>query len=275
MQALQKSPKILFIIAFILLSLLYMNTIAWLIGSWIYNSYYTHGFIVLAISIYISYRVVRNSKLKAEVDVRGLYLLSASLIVHVLAVLWNVMFLSAVSLLTAVYGIILIFYAGVAKRLAFPVFFMLLAVPLPIYSFANQLEIISAQSSVNLVNLFGVKASNIGAEIYLKTCYFIVGAPCSGIRSILSLLTVATFYAYLINDKVWIKALIILLSLPLAILANILRISSILIVADKYGKDVAMNFFHYASDIFFFITVLIVLMLIRRCLNWLISNRLS
>lgn len=269
MSDLEPSPKILFSIALALIFLIYHNTISWLVGSWIYNPYYSHGFIVLAASIYLTYRVVKKSRFEARIDFRGLYVLFFSLVVHVFATLWDVDFLSAISLLMAVYGLIMTFYGSTAKRLSFPVFFMLLAIPFPIYGLTNQLEVLSAQASTGLVSMFGIKASNAGAEIYLKSGSFVVGAPCSGIRSIISLLTVATFYVYLINEKLWVKALLIVLSLPLALLANVFRISSILIVAEFFGRNVALGVFHYVSDIIFFITAVVMLMLLRRGLECL------
>jgi exosortase len=198
----QPTPRNLFIFMLVLLGLLYINTITWLTGSWIYNSYYTHGFIVFAISVYFSYKICKKTSLRSEVDSRGLYVLSLSLIVHVLASLWDFEYISALSLLTAIYGLIIAIYGmKTARQLTFPVFFMVLAIPFPIYDLTNQLEVLSAQASVSLVNLFGIEASNVGAEIHLETCSFVVGAPCSGIRSIISLLTVAALYAYIVNDR--------------------------------------------------------------------------
>ena len=255
------------------LGLLYSKTIAWLVGSWIYNSYYSHGLIVLAVSMYFAYRTCRKESISPEVDVRGLYLVSAATIIHVFATLWDVEYVSAVSLLFAVFGIILTLYGSkTARKLVFPVFFMILAVPFPIYNIANWLEVLSAQTSVNFVNAFGVEASNTGAEIHLKACSFVVGAPCSGIRSIISLLTVATLYVYLIQDKMPVKVALVALSIPFAFFANVLRISSILVVAELYGRNAALGFFHYASDIVLFVTAVVMLMFLRRCLKWLTSR---
>ena len=263
------------VLSVLALVVLYYHTIYWLAGSWIYNSYYSHGFIVLAISAYFTYRVLRKIDVNLETDVRGLYVLAISLIVHVLATLWDVGYISAVSLLMATYGLILTFYGRAAKQMAFPVFFMVFAIPFPVYGLTNQLEVLSAQASVSLVNIFGIEASNIGAEIHLEACSFVVGAPCSGIRSIISLLTVATLYAYLIQDTLVVKATLVALAIPLAIFANVLRISSILVVAEFFGRDTALGFFHYASDIVLFVTAVVMLMLLRRCLNWLMSGQRS
>ena len=266
--------RMVFSLSIILLGLIYINTILWLIGSWIYNSYYSHGFIVLAVSSYFAYKIRRRES-DTEMNPAGLYIISLSLLVHVIASLWNFEYISALSLLTAIYGVIMTFYgSNAAKRLSFPLFFMIFAVPFPLYNLTNQLEVLSAQASVNFVRLFGIEAGNIGAEIHLKTASFVVGAPCSGIRSIISLLTLSTLYTYLINDRMWVKGILIALAPLLAFFANVTRISLILAIAELYGRDVALGFFHYASDLLLFISALIMLMLFRRLMKCMTSNQL-
>jgi exosortase len=257
------------------MGLVYLNTILWLIGSWVYNSYYSHGFIVLAVSSYFAYKIQRR-EIDVEMNSAGLYIISLSLLVHVIASLWNLEYISALSLLTAIYGVIIAFYGSdAAKQLSFPIFFMVFAIPFPLYNLTNQLEVLSAQASVNFVRLFGIEASNIGAEIHLRTASFVVGAPCSGIRSIISLLTLAALYTYLINDRMWVKGILIALAPLLAFLANVTRISLILTIAELYGRDAALGFFHYASDLFLFISALIMLILFRRLMKCMTSNQLS
>jgi len=263
------------IISTALLVLVYFQTILWLTGSWIYNTYYSHGFIVLAVSVFIAYRTFTGQKIEFySVDVRGIYIIAISLFVHILASFWVIDFLSAVSFLTAFFGLVMTFYGSdVSKKLAFPIFFILLAIPLPIYDITTELEVLSAFATTSFVNLFGIEANNIGAEIRLKSCNFIVGAPCSGIRSIVSLLTIGTLYSYLIRDRLWLKALLIILAVPLALIANVLRISSIIVIAELYGVETAMGFFHYASDLILFIIAVVMLLLSRRCIRWLTSKR--
>lgn len=257
------------IISVLLLCLLYFNTLSWLVNSWIYDPYYSHGFIVLAISGYFAYR---QRGMELNINDSGLYVVTPSVLIHVLSTLWSIEYLSAVSFITALFGLCWTFYGDQARKLLFPVFFLLLAVPFPIYSITNQLEVLSAGASVGLVNLLGVEASHIGAEIHLTTSSFVVGTPCSGIRSIMALLTIAALYAYLINDKMWLKGLLVAIAVPVAFVANVIRITSILTIAEFFSRVVALGFFHYASDIMLFVLGVIMLMVFRRCLSWLTSG---
>ncbi len=263
-----RSSGFFFAMSIVLLCLLYFNTLRWLLDSWIHDPYYSHGSLVAAISLYFALK--RRNEIKGDVEVKGIYILCFSLLLHVFATFFDVRYLSAVSLLLSLFSVILTFYGiDSAKKFSFPIFFMIFAIPFPIYGITNVLEVLSASSSVSFVRLLGIEASNVGAEIHLETASFIVGAPCSGIRSIISLLTVATLYSYLIRDSLKVKAALIALSVPIAFFANVFRISSILIVADLFGRDAALGFFHYASDLVLFTVAVLILVFARRCLKWL------
>ena len=247
---------------------IYAKTLYWMIGSWIMNPYYSHGFLVLLVSSYFVYKNVGN--LKRNDNPLGLMVYSLALFIHVLAFVYDYDFVSAMSFPFAIFGLIYTFYGSSAKELAFPLLFLLFAVPYPIYSISNVLEVFSAQLSVGIVKLMGVNAKVEGAEIYLTNCAFVVGAPCSGIRSIIALLTVSTLYSYLINDRYPVKIVLVLASIPVALFANVLRISTILISAEFVGKDFAMGMVHYASDLVLFAIAVFFLVLLRRCLRWIL-----
>ena len=152
---------------------------------------------------------------------------------------------------------------------------MLTAIPLPVESFSNRLEIFSAYASGALVSILGVGVTTVGAEIHLQNTSFVVGAPCSGIRAIISLITVSAIYTYLIDERMWIKAVLMASAILFAMAANIIRISSILLIAEFYGADAALGFFHYGSDLVLFVLAVLLLMVFRRCLGWMNSRASS
>lgn len=249
----------------------YFKTLYWMVGSWILNPYYSHGFLVLAISIYLAYKKLKDLK-PDKPNSLGLIMFSLALLTHVFASIYDYSFLSAMSFPFAVLGLMYIFYGVEAKKLAFPILFLLFAVPYPIYSITNVLEVFSAKASADIVRVLGINVHTVGAEIHLSNCAFVVGAPCSGIRSIIALLTVSTLYSYIIQDRTLVKIILVLVAVPFAILANILRISIILISAEFIGKDFALGIVHYASDLILFVTAVLALMGFRRCLNWMLRT---
>jgi len=260
-----------FLATFVLVLIIYSKTLHWVVGSWIFNPYYTHGFLVLSVSLYLGYKKSKKIKYGKESSI-GILLIAVALIVHTIATIFEFHFISAMTIPFAIFGIVASFYGlNVAKEFLFPVFFILLAVPYPIYAISNVLEVLSANVSVSILKFFGFDVFNVGAEIHLNNYMFVVGAPCSGIRSVLALLTVSVLYTYIIKDDFLIKFILICISIPLAVFANILRITAILVTADVFSKDIALNVVHYFSDVIFFAIAVALLIVIRRCLNWMLN----
>ena len=103
-----------------------------------------------------------------------------------------------------------------------------------------------------------------GLLLQTQSGSFEVALECSGIRSIISLLTLSIIYAFILEGSLLMKVSIVLSSIPLAIVGNILRITSILGVADIYGKDVTVDYFHDFSNFIILCMVLIGLFLVGR-----------
>lgn len=251
----------------LLVALLYSNTATWLIESWINDPYYSHGFLVPIISGYLIYKKI--SKLDGIEPANsnfGLLFLIPGIIMHSIGQLWTIRFLSGFSIIFVLLGLILLIYGrDVMKELLFPVLFLAFMVPIPpSFFFSFELQTFSSDVATQLVNLIGIAAVNSGSEIHLESCSFVVGAPCSGLRSIISLLCLSTIFVYISEGSFISRALVVLSSIPIAISANILRIASILTVADAYGSDAAMSFFHNFSGILSFGLSMIMLLAVGR-----------
>ncbi len=262
------------ILGFVLL--VYAKTLYWMVGSWIMNPYYSHGSLVVAISAYLAYRTCRAAEV-AEINTSpggnkaGLFLFSSALLIHALSYLYSYYWISAFSLPFAIFGCLYFLNEELARKLAFPVFFLLLAVPYPIYGISNRLEVFSALAASKLLDLIGIKTTLVGAEITTAKNSFVVGAPCSGIRSILALATVSAFYTYLVRAKLAVKAVLLLSSVPLAMLANVLRIVSVIASAEYFGLKFSMDYVHPMSDLVFFIFAVLILIGAEKLLRRVIA----
>ena len=263
-----KGGKVITLVSIILLiSLLYSRTFTWLIESWMNDPYYSHGFLVPLISGYVIYKKQATiGDVGREPSNIGLLFLIPGLLMHGIGQFWTIKFLSGFSLIVVIIGLVLLIYGSeVMKTVLFPVLFLTFMVPIPpSFMFSFELQTFSSIFATHLVNLFGIGAINAGSEIYLESCSFVVGAPCSGLRSIISLLSLATIYSYILEGNILARVLVVLSAIPIAIFANILRISSILVVADIYGSDTAMSFFHNFSGLLSFGLSLIMLLAVGR-----------
>ena len=262
----EKTNIFLFILLIGLIVGFYYNTINWLIDSWINNSYYSHGFFVPIISIYIIMRMRKElSNIERKQSQTGIILFISGIIFYSIAYLSTIKFLSGLSIILTIFGVILYLYGQeFVKKISFPILFLLLAIPVPIIDLiASPVQTISAVSSSGLGNFLGIPVQREGFVLNMPTGKFEVALECGGLRSIISLLTIAIIYAFILEGSLLMKSVITLSSIPLAMIGNILRITS-LIVANKYGQETVLNYFHDFSSLLLFTIALIGLFLVGR-----------
>ena len=246
----------------------YYNTIVWLIESWMYNEYYSHGFLVPIISGYIVWNMrkelVSIDKKPSQV---GLVLFAVGIIVQGISVLWTIRFLSGISLILTLAGVIVYLYGWeFMRKIRFPYIFLVLMIPFPfIYLITSPAQMISVLATTNLANLIGIPAVRDGLIITIPSGAFEVGVECSGINSLISLFMIGIIFAYVLEGSNLMKATILISTIPLALAGNILRITSILVVAGKYGQAAAINYFHDFSSLLLFSVALLGLFLVGRC----------
>ncbi len=245
----------------------YYNTFKWLVESWMNNAYYSHGILVPIISLYIIWRMKKElSVIERKESQKGLIIFIVALILQGIAVLYVIRFLSGLSLIIAIFGIVLYLYGEeFANKIKFPILFLLLAIPLPFIDMvAPPVQTISAVESTNLANILGVPTQIDGLILKTPAGSFEVALECSGLRSVVSLLTLSIIYAFILESGLLMKFVIVLSSIPLAIAGNILRITSVLGVANIYGQDMATKYFHDISSLLLFGVALIGLLLVGR-----------
>ena len=251
-----------------ILGIFYYNTFGWLIESWLNNIYYSHGFLVPLISGYIIWSIRKElAVIEKRQSQAGLMIFTGGILLQGIAVMWTIRFLSGISLVVTISGIILFLYGWeFTNKIMFPIIFLLLMVPLPFVDLvAPPLQTASAIGTSNAAYLFGIPVQRDGLVLYTTGGAFEVGLPCSGLRSIISLLTIGIIFAFILEGGIIMKSAIIASTIPLAIAGNVLRITSMLAVANMYGQEAAMNYFEGFSNLVLFSIALLGLFLIGRC----------
>lgn len=261
MTSLLRSRRGLFaaLLLILLVGVLYFPTWRWLAHEWWTNDYYSHGLLVAPLTIFLLWR--RLSTVGEPLPANwGLLPLLAGLTLHLYGLWRQAYFLSAVSLPILAGGLIALFLGGKALRVAaFPLAFFWLGVPLPFVETASYpLQTITAAAASALARVLGIDADLKGAQITLPACSLQVGAPCSGLRSIVALITLNVLLAYIVQGTIWARALIILMAVPIAIAANIIRVTLLLIVANTWGAEAGLSYFHdFSSPVLFLVAVLL------------------
>jgi exosortase len=153
-----------------------------------------------------------------------------------------------------------------------------LAIPLPniIYNeLTFPLQILASKAASALLPIFGVPVLREGNVIVLPAMRLEVAEACSGIRSLISLFTLAIFYGYFLEKSVLRRTLLALSSIPIAIGANAIRILGTGLCVQYWDPDKAMGFFHEFSGWVVFVVSLCCLFAVHKAMTLFSPRRVS
>ncbi|MEA1870414.1 MAG: exosortase/archaeosortase family protein [Euryarchaeota archaeon] len=260
----------------LLLSLLYLRTFIWLSNTWFTDPVYSHGVLIPIISLYLAWRNVRDKDIRdADPSKPGMIPFTVGILLYTIGAITIFPFLSAISFLFVLCGLILYLYGKeMMNSLLFPVLFLIFAIPIPVVPATTSiLQSISSRYSALTLEMLGVAVIRTGSELQLRDCSFSIGLPCSGMNTLISLLAVSSIFIYLLKCPPLKKAALFCMTIPVAIVANIIRITAIILIADHYGVEVAMKFFHDFSSPFLFIIAFIFLIILSRLMRCRIREK--
>ena len=159
---------------------------------------------------------------------------------------------------------ITIFYALFGSRELvrnwFIFLYLLFAVPPPrswLDNLTFPLKQFVSSAATAILQPFGIPATHEGVIIYVAQYQYLVEDACSGLNSIVGLLAISLFYIYLSRGSSWRYSLLLAcLTIPIAIMANIVRIIILILLTQFMGDDVAQGFMHFAAGIVVFVIAL-------------------
>jgi exosortase len=257
---------------------LYHHVLVKLVGDWGADENYSHGFLIVPVALYFVWE--RRSKLAHATrrpSTLGLVLAIFSVIVLGAGVLGVEFFLTRVSMLGVIAGAVLFIYGWEHLRiLAFPIGFLLLMIPIPAIIFnqiAFPLQLLASQFGEFALTVAGIPVLREGNVITLSNTTLEVAEACSGIRSLISLLTLAIVYGYAIERRNWARVVLALASIPVAIAANGVRVAGTGIAAHYVGPEAAEGFFHEFSGWLLFVVAFALLFAVQRLIVWLAPTR--
>jgi len=251
----------------------YIPTFIWMVDRWLeHDTYYSHGFLVPFISLFIVwYRRRALSKIEIKPSNIGWLVFGVGMAIHIVSALLQVYFTSGFSLLLVIPGLVLLFFGKeYLRELLFPIAFLVFMIPLPLVAIANisfRLKIFAAQLSTFIVNSLGVTAVRDGSVIRTMHAYLVVEDPCSGIRSLISLIALGGLMAYFSNLPKVKKGILFAASMPIAIISNVIRISALTLVSEIYGAKYASGWFHDTMGILVFVFAFVGMVLVSKVLE--------
>ena len=252
----------------LLIVAVYYQVLGKLLTDW-QNQDNSHGFLVplfAAFLIWEKRKTLRDTKIAPCWS--GIAVIALGLIILLLGVYGSELFLSRISLIILLAGLVLCFGGHqFLKELRFALLVLLLAIPIPAIVF-NQitfpLQILASKLASALLPVFGVPVLREGNVIELPLMKLEVAEACSGIRSLMSLLTLSVFYGYFMEKSNLRRVLLVLASIPIAIAANAVRILGTGLCVQYWDPDKAMGFFHEFSGWVIFLVSLVCLYTVHR-----------
>ena len=268
MAVLRRSSTALALVCFATL-LVYLPVLTSLARQWASDENYSHGFLVAPFAVYLGWR--RRHELTAE-PVRphwiGMMVALCSLALLVAGRLGAELFLTRISLIGLIAGTVVFLYGiGHLRLLAFPLAFLLLMIPLPAIVFnqiAFPLQLLASSAGQSVLDAASIPVLREGNILILPTITLQVVEACSGIRSLVSLLTLAIILGALTEQRVWARLLLAALAFPVAIAANAARVAGTGLMAAWIGPQAAQGFLHEFSGWVVFIVAFALLLATHR-----------
>ena len=238
---------------------------------WWTNPDYSQGLVLPFVAAYLIWRRREEwSRQPVAPSNFGLLVMLGALSLLFVGELGAEFFLTRISLLVFLCGLVLFFLGWEHFRLAaFPIALLLLAIPLPaviFYQITFPLQLMATRLGAFLLETSRVPVFREGNLIVLPNITLEVVEACSGIRSLFSLLTLTILYGYFFESRLWMRWVLIVLTVPLALFCNGLRITGTGILTQYVDPAAAEGFFHGFSGWFIFVVALLSLFAIHRML---------
>jgi len=257
------------VLLILLVAALYFKIAVKLVADWYELPDFSHGFLIPFFVVFLVWNRrdgIRSVRLTQSWA--GLLLVVLALFVLATGVLGADLFLSRLSFVLLIAGLV---WTLCGRDMLWQTKFMfcvlLLAIPLPALIF-NQLtfplQLLASKMASELLPLAGVPVLRDGNVIQLPAMQLEVAEACSGIRSLMSLFTIAIIYGYFLEKTTWRRTVLALASIPIAVAANVFRIFGTGLCVQYWNPDKAVGFFHEFSGWLMFLMSLACLYLVHR-----------
>lgn len=229
-----------------------------MVNHWSIEEDYQHGFIVVPLALFFAYE--RRWDLE-DAPIKGSWLGLIPMLIGLTSLAigrlgTELMTMRSGFVFTIIGLVLLLSGREIFKILAFPLFFLFLMVPLPeslLNMIAFPLQLIAAKFAVWSLQELGIPALVEGNIIHLAHTQLFVAEACSGLRSLMALITLGVVFAHFFKrGAIWSKLLLVASTIPIAIFVNAFRVALTGYLTHHFGQEAAGGPIHDFQGIFTF-----------------------
>jgi len=260
---------------------LFHNEIITIVRQWLNDNSWSHGFLIPLFSLYfINQRKREILNLQTKPNYLGLFFLICGIVFYPLNIVhFQYGYLRPLGMI-ATLGAVVLFLGGwkLVKYTWLPVVFLVFAVPLPdryyrIFTIPMRLWAAAiATFLLNLVPKLEATASGVVIDVIYKGRHLEppldVAEACSGMRLLMAFLALGVAMAYLHYRPVWQRIVLLVSTIPIAILCNIIRVTVTGLIYAIIGPKYAQGIYHDLLGM----AMLPLAFGLYGCLAWFMSN---
>ncbi len=248
------------------LAALYLPSYITLVNTRLDGDYNIYCLIILAVVVWLVWR--KRHALFAPAHsahpLAGTLLFLFGLLLYVFGRSLGILILEAGSQIPVVTGLLLIFYGRHAvRKLWFPIFFLMFMLPLPGFVITGLTGMLKENVSMLVEQILyatGFPVARDGVMLTIGPYQLLVANACSGLNSMFSLSAMGILYVHLVRHPHRLRNITLLSAiLPVAFVANIVRVVALLLITYYLGNDAGQGFLHGFASVVLFVTALLIL----------------
>lgn len=267
------APNLISCVFLVLVFIITFFPVIWdLVGTWIQSEDQSHGLLIVPVSLYIVFRNrFRIKQAQISPGYAGWLLVAISTAIYILSSYARISSIRNLSLVLTVWAIVWsVFGKSIFKLVLFPMALLLFMIPIPAQLYATAtipLQLMVSKTSALLSGLLDIPVWREGNVLHIPGLTLAVVRACSGLRSLMSLVTVCAIFGYFTLYSNWLRSLFIISSVPIAIAVNIIRVVVIIVAYRYMGLDLLRGGLHTVYGVTVFIFGLILVAIVKGFLS--------